>query len=142
MFLPLLFSSVADEKGAGVEMEFAPEPESVAHARRFVVGALRQSAPSDEVGMRVSALVSELATNAVLHARTAFRVVVKPGRSSIRVAVRDSSPKTPVRKEYGPLHPTGRGLEVVESMADRWGVEPADDGKVVWFEIDTGTRSG
>jgi anti-sigma regulatory factor (Ser/Thr protein kinase) len=142
MFLPLLLSSVTDEKGRGVEMEFAPQPESVAQARRFVVEALRQTEPSEDVGMRVTALVSELASNAVLHARTAFRVIVKPGRSSIRVAVSDSSPNRPVRKEYGALDPTGRGLVVVESMADRWGVEPAGDGKVVWFEIDTRVRSG
>jgi anti-sigma regulatory factor (Ser/Thr protein kinase) len=142
MFLPVLLSSVIEERGRGVEMEFAPEPESVARARRFVADALRQAEPSEDVGMRVTALVSELASNAVLHARTEFRVIVKPGRSSIRVAVKDSSPNKPVRKEYGILDPTGRGLVVVESMADRWGVEPADDGKVVWFEIDTGVRSG
>jgi anti-sigma regulatory factor (Ser/Thr protein kinase) len=89
-----------------------------------------------EVSVRLAALVSELATNAILHAETPFSVIVSRDSSWIRVSVRDGSPAVPVRKDYGPQHPTGRGLMIVESMADRWGVDTDADGKTVWVEID------
>jgi two-component sensor histidine kinase len=80
----------------------------------------------DESDMRLSLLVSELATNAVLHARTSFAVRVTMTAKAIRVSVTDHSF----------LHPTGRGLHLVDSLSDRWGVLLEPPGKTVWFELD------
>jgi len=117
-----------------VEMDFLPSPESVRAARRFVLAA--GWSEDRDVNTRLATLVSELATNAILHARTPFRVRILPRNDAIRISVTDRSSDQPVTRSYADTQPAGRGLRIVESMADRWGVVPAGDGKTVWFEID------
>jgi anti-sigma regulatory factor (Ser/Thr protein kinase) len=111
-------------------------PESVPPARKFVLAVAGTG--DYEVDDRLSALVSELATNAVLHARTPFRIRVWNDQDRIRVAVSDLSIHGPVARAYAPTQPTGRGLMIVESLADSWGVIPERGGKSVWFEIQHG----
>lgn len=126
------------ERTAG--REFSPTPDAASAAREFVVslGGVGDS----ESRLRLKTLASEIVTNVILHARTPFSVVVTGDAAHIRVAVRDGSIELPVKRGYSPHHPTGRGLHIVEALADRWGVDPEDDGKTVWFEMDresTGT---
>jgi anti-sigma regulatory factor (Ser/Thr protein kinase) len=126
----------SDEIERQIERGFPSQPDSVPAARRFV---LEVAATGDsEVDERLAALVSELATNAVLHARTPFRIRVWLGGGRIRVAVSDLSVLSPVPRAYVPSQPTGRGLMIVESLADDWGVTPEEKGKSVWFEIERG----
>lgn len=80
-------------------------------------------------------LVTELVTNAVLHARTTVEVTVEPRGPMVRVGVADSSPRPPRRRKHSVDSGTGRGLVLVERMSDSWGVEPRSGGKVVWFEL-------
>ena len=103
--------------------------------RLFVRDALSATdAPEDVVDCAVL-LVSELATNVTLQARTDVQVTVRLEGASLRAEVRDwNSPS------YRPCLPpegatTGRGLQLVDTIAWRWGVEPDADGKVVWFEL-------
>ncbi|MFH8841480.1 ATP-binding protein [Streptomyces sp. NPDC017868] len=81
--------------------------------------------------------VSELATNALLHG-------VPPGRGyrlhlylerpgPLRIEVHDSGDGTPAVRE--PSDELGRGLLLVEALADRWGVGARDPGKIVWCEF-------
>jgi anti-sigma regulatory factor (Ser/Thr protein kinase) len=121
------------------ELELPPEPASVARARSFVHDAA--AARSTQVGNQLELLASELATNAVLHAKTPF--IVRVGRSdgTIRLEVEDASSTLPRRKRYGPTAPVGRGLLLVERIANRWGVRAESAGKVVWAEIDDETAS-
>ena len=116
------------------EREFSPTPDAAPAAREFVV-ALGGFADSDSL-LRLKTLASEIVTNAILHARTPFSVVVTGDAVRIRVAVRDQSAALPVKRDYASDQPTGRGLHIVEALADRWGVEPEGDGKTVWFEMD------
>ena len=81
-------------------------------------------------------LVSELVTNAVLHARSETRVTIQRDGSTVRISVYDTSRARPRLRQLGPESVTGRGLLLVDRIARRWGVEPEDDGKSVWFEID------
>jgi len=67
----------------------------------------------------------------------AFRVRVELNGSRLRVEVTDTGERLPVVKRYGPESPTGRGLRLLESGANRWGVEQGTNGKTVWFEIDS-----
>ena len=111
---------------------FAPELHSARAARRFVADALAADGLDAEVPVL---LVSELATNAVLHARTEFlvRTHVRGGR--IRVEVEDYNTRAPVLVHTPPEATSGRGLHLVQSLAEAWGVESHTDGKVVWFEV-------
>ncbi|MFE6225982.1 SpoIIE family protein phosphatase [Streptomyces sp. NPDC057854] len=137
---------------------FPPVPESVARARRFVrdalSGAVPEDAPSpedargpenvpapqDAPGLVDTAklLVSELVTNALLHARTEIEVSVRtagPG-GRVRVAVRDGRPsRVLVPQECPPYAGTGQGLALIARLAARYGVDAGDEAKAVWCEL-------
>lgn len=116
------------------QLTLPPKPASVSAARRFVVNALLDldiEGPCDDA----ATLVSELATNAVLHARTPFTVEVSLDEGSVRISVLDHSPSVPRLRDYGTGATTGRGIRLVDTMSTRWGVQQDDDGKHVWFEL-------
>ncbi|PRY13012.1 anti-sigma regulatory factor (Ser/Thr protein kinase) [Kineococcus rhizosphaerae] len=111
---------------------------SVTAARRYVRGVLRDlDAEAFEEAAELA--VSELVTNAVLHARTAFTVSVHAtADGGVRVEVTDSSPVPLQPRSFAATSTTGRGLRLVASVCARWGVRdlPAGSGpgKTVWFE--------
>ena len=114
------------------------EPRSVGRARRF--GA----APLEGWGLRrplvetCVLLVSELATNAVLHARTEFTVSIER-EPRLRIEVFDGDPRLPHARDFGPEAASGRGLHLVERLAVSSGtVTHATGGKSVWFELPWG----
>ncbi|MDQ1723821.1 MAG: hypothetical protein QOG52_849 [Frankiaceae bacterium] len=83
--------------------------------------------------------VSELVTNATLHARTAMTIeVLRAPSGRIRISVRDDSPMIPQPRSYSRTATTGRGLRLVEAVCTAWGVDGlakgAGIGKVVWCE--------
>lgn len=112
---------------------FDPDAASVRAARRFVaeVAELAGTRAAD-----VELVTSELATNAVLHAGTPFRVEVDRDARRLRVAVCDDDPNPPIVQDHGIEAPTGRGLRILAAIADRWGVDASGPGKAVWFELD------
>ena len=121
---------------------FDPDITAVSEAREFVVRSLDGRPPS--VVEVVSLLVSELVTNAVLHAKSDFEVDVREAvHGGVRVEVTDFGGGEPVARGPAPSEPRGRGLQIVESLASRWGVERDDLGDVTttWFEIDADPRS-
>jgi DNA-binding NarL/FixJ family response regulator len=103
-------------------------------ARRFVRSVVAEA--DVETIAAVELLVSELVTNAVLHAASEPQVDVHLSKQRLRVEVYDDDPALPHRRTPDAVGPGGRGLLLLEQFADRWGAEPRDDGKVVWFEID------
>jgi len=111
-----------------------PVPGSAALARRFVDDTLG-SWGCDPIAEAGRLLVSELVTNAVLHARTDISVVVTLLRGGVRVEVHDRSTAAPVVRHYEDEAMTGRGLALVDQLAARWGVDRRGDGKSVWFEL-------
>lgn len=120
-------------------LRLPPEPSSARAARRFVATSLRGS--GDEVEELAVLLVSELASNAVLHARTDFDLAVRVRGDSVRIEVIDANPAMPALKNYVAESVTGRGLHMVAASADRWGFESTRSGKVVWFELDCGAEA-
>jgi anti-sigma regulatory factor (Ser/Thr protein kinase) len=116
---------------------FEPEPASVPVARRFVRQALHDLG-ADRAVDTVQTLVSELVTNAVIHARTAFTVRVDCEGSSVRVSVLDGSRAQARVRNYGTDATTGRGLRLIDSLSADWGVDRHDDGKLIWFEVPAG----
>jgi anti-sigma regulatory factor (Ser/Thr protein kinase) len=113
--------------------DFCPERGAAADARAFAVSALPESS---DLTAQVAMLVSELAANAILHARTRFSVQVLVESTRVRVEVTDSGDGVPVRRAYGSDAVTGRGLAIVDGMSDRWGTEQRDGTKTVWCEVD------
>lgn len=86
--------------------------------------------------------LSELVTNAVLHGREPIDLCVRVDGDVLRVEVRDANPVSPSFSMLDPTAVTGRGLMLISSAADRWGVDPEPDGKVVWFELRPTGRAG
>jgi anti-sigma regulatory factor (Ser/Thr protein kinase) len=117
------------------ELALLAEPSSPARARRFVADALDHRCPAEVVEIAVL-LVSELATNVVLHARTPMRISVLSARAGVRIEVADDSVAQPVIRIQRSGAPSGRGLVLVDRLARAWGVEAERPGKVVWFELD------
>jgi DNA-binding NarL/FixJ family response regulator len=89
----------------------------------------------------VELLVSELVTNAIVHASSAPRVEADFAREQVRVAVYDDDPTPPRLRDPDGERPGGRGLHLLDGLASRWGTEASGAGKVVWFELDR-TRPG
>jgi anti-sigma regulatory factor (Ser/Thr protein kinase) len=81
-------------------------------------------------------LTSELVTNAVLHGRGEPVLAVDVENGRVRIAVHDDTTSVPVVGNPGPLAGSGRGMQLIESLAARWGVEPDARGKDVWFELE------
>lgn len=87
-------------------------------------------------------LISELVTNAVVHAGSTVRVdlAVQDG-GLVLVKVHDESPDQPVGRRQRADEQGGRGLHLVELLASRWGVQGDSTGKSVWFEMQADHRS-
>ena len=113
---------------------FVPVMSAVAAARRFVRETLVAWHEADLVD-DATLVASELATNAVRHAGSAFRLTIVRTDSRLRIAVQDISPQEPSRRDPRSSVPGGRGLAVIELLCVRWGSEPRVDGKVVWAEL-------
>jgi anti-sigma regulatory factor (Ser/Thr protein kinase) len=118
-----------------IKERFPSEADSVPLARRFVSDRL---AAGVEPAAReaIILVVSEMATNAVLHAATDFEVRVVDGPGRLRVEVVDGDRRAPVRRDDDPERPGGLGMVLVEACASRWGHEDRAEGKVVWAEFD------
>ena len=115
---------------------FRVGPDAPFAARRFVKSLLEcrpydDHAPTEDAQL----VVSELATNAVVHAGSPFSVSVRYDGSAVRIAVHDWNPTLPVLRYGGPTAVSGRGLHLVNTLARAWGVERSPGGKTVWAEL-------
>lgn len=108
--------------------QFPPQPEAIKAVRHFVWRGVAESPRAGDIIL----VASELATNAVRHAQTPFIVAVH-NEDVIRLEVSDYSTQPPVpdRSPVGEVH----GLQLVDTLANRWGYELLPTGKVVWAEM-------
>jgi hypothetical protein len=113
------------------------EPELIAprEARHSLVDTLHRAGHGAPFVDDAALVVSELATNAVVHARTPFTVAVSVSTESVRITVRDMSPTPPIPRHSEPTASSGRGLGLVATLSSCWGAELMTDGKVVWAEL-------
>ena len=109
-------------------------PASVARIRRFTADACRTTAPRVDADT-VALLVSEIATNALVHGEGKVRVRVRPTATGLRVEVHDDSPSLPARRRATPMDEGGRGIALVEALSSGWGADRTGQGKTVWFEL-------
>lgn len=121
--------------GTEERTRLSSHPTSAAAARRFVRDVLTswpvEAAETDAVLL----CTDELVTNAIVHVASEIDVVVRWDDGVVRVEVHDRSSRPPLRQVHPVDAEAGRGLQLVEAMAQRWGVAAVDGGKAVWFEV-------
>ena len=117
-----------------VTVDLDADPRSVRSARQVLREALTRAGAEDLIDP-AQLVTSELVTNALVHAGTAVQLRLSATAGSLRVEVDDGAAHRPVRRRYAQSAGTGRGLQLVEELSDRWGTTPNASGKTVWFEI-------
>ncbi|MGN9794747.1 ATP-binding protein [Streptomyces sp. OZ13] len=124
------------------EVRLPSRPESAATARRLTqCVVLRQWALPAQTGEYAVLLVSELVGNAVRHTGArVFGLRMLRRRGWIRIEVRDPSRGLPCLMPVGEMDTSGRGLFLVDKLADRWGVDLLPRGKTTWFEMRVADR--
>jgi two-component sensor histidine kinase len=117
-----------------VSESFSPSPSEVAAARRFALSAAEAigCCPCDDLAL----VVSELATNACVHARSPFTVSLHRQGSALRIEVADED-VSPVEMQQLTGHTSsGRGIRIVAAVAKEWGTSFSESGKCVWAVLD------
>ncbi|MCA6092667.1 SpoIIE family protein phosphatase [Streptomyces sp. SCA3-4] len=124
--------------GGKLQQHIAPaDPDALSAGRHMIRAAVRAWGArerSDEIELAAD----ELVTNALLHTDGAAVVTIRmlPGpERRVRVEVEDQSSALPRRREPGESQVSGRGLLLIDQLADVWGVEPRGGGKSVWCEF-------
>jgi serine phosphatase RsbU (regulator of sigma subunit) len=114
------------------------EPNRVAQARGQLDALLHDWRDADRVH-GAALMLSEVVTNVLTHTDGDALLVAElsgqPGDRLLRVEVTDPSDELPHRRHPGELATSGRGLMLMESLADAWGVAPRGEGKTTWFEL-------
>ena len=125
-----LHQEVVGPAGGGAVRTFGFSRDAPAAARHFTVGTLRDWGAGD-LADDAALVVTELAVNAVVHARSGFTIILSARGDLVRISVRDGSPADTALVPI-PLH----GLGAVDALASRWGVESLGNaGKTVWVEL-------
>lgn len=117
-------------------VDLRPVPASVPVARHLVLDLLGAWKSPHDAG-DAALLVTELVANVVDHVagEASFTLEISLSEDWLRISVSDGSALQPVVREFDTGAPRGRGMRLVEGIADRWGVEDHADGKRVWFEL-------
>jgi Histidine kinase-like ATPase domain len=120
---------------------FPPAPASVAKARQFAARTL-DSWGAGQLEDDVRVVASELATNALLHARTDFTLGLALDGDLLRLTIADGSATQPRMRRFDSTDSTtGRGLRMVAELAQAWGVDRDGVGKAVWCEFRVASAS-
>lgn len=125
------------DSGTGIPAtwrQFRPDPGAPRVARRFTRKFLADIGAGHQCQQMAELLVSELVTNAVVHARTTARLSVSVAGGTARIEVRDDGPGWPELREPHQSH-GGYGLRLVDWMSQSWGISGGAGGKAVWFTL-------
>ncbi|WP_328623346.1 SpoIIE family protein phosphatase [Streptomyces sp. NBC_00354] len=121
------------------------EPERIAGARRQIRELLHDWADEEQVDSAVL-IVSEMITNVLMHtdgdALLVAEAVGELGTRRLRIEVADASDELPHKRHPGEMASSGRGVLLMEMLADTWGVDPRGEGKSIWFEMYEPAKDG
>jgi PAS domain S-box-containing protein len=122
--------------GGRLQQHVAPgDPEALTHARHMIRAAVQAWGARDRAD-EIELVADELITNALIHTEGSSVVTLRSlGEGRLRIEVADSSSALPRRREAGEDGVSGRGLLLVDRLADAWGVEARGGGKAVWCEF-------
>ncbi|AEW95393.1 magnesium or manganese-dependent protein phosphatase [Streptantibioticus cattleyicolor NRRL 8057 = DSM 46488] len=114
------------------------QPQAIRGARHEIRALMHDWADPDQVDSAVL-MVSEMLTNVLVHtdgdAGVTAEVLGRPGSRRLRVTVADRSDEMPHRRSPGEMASSGRGLILLDELSDASGVDPAGQGKSIWFEL-------
>ena len=132
-----LHSAVVPAPAEVVEVtaDFPAQVTAAAEARRLVADIVGRWGHERLLVADAALVATELAANAIVHARTPFRVSVHRYGPVVRIAVRDRATALPALLECDARGISGRGMHLISAIARRWGVEVTRDGKTVWAEL-------
>lgn len=144
------FAEEAEGADRAARLLIDDDPRSVGLARRFLREFLVESEVDEEVSEVAQLCLSELVTNAVVHANTTSELRATLDSGVLTVAVRDRGqkrhsgqvPEARPDEDADPLRVYGRGLQLVDALADRWGSERDAVGSTVWFVLEAGQLRG
>ena len=105
---------------------------SLGEGRRFIAQTLREWQVDEARIESVLLVANELMANAIVHARSAPVLSLIETGNDLLLRVADASVSLPVARAATPDQSGGRGLLLVEALADRWGIDTSDSGKIVW----------
>ena len=111
---------------------------AMATARHWVLDSSRAVVAEGVDAGVLELLTSEVVANAVLHGTGPVEMALHLGRDCAGVVVHDRGAGMPQVRAPAPDTVGGRGVSLVDLLADSWGVEPLADGKAVWFVVSTG----
>lgn len=115
--------------------KFEAARDSPGEARRKVVMALRKRGCGEVLIQDAALVVTELAANAVVHARSSFSVSVSLRNSALRIDVTDGGAVAcGINQDWVPRE--GHGLGLIDALCTRWGTDATAEGKVVWGELE------
>lgn len=134
---------LTEPRGDGAAETTLPNDERApSTARRFLRDRLRAWAVSEEAAATAELCLSEVVTNAVIHAGSSSRLVVALIDGALEVRVRDKGGRphaheivSPTHDPGDPLRVHGRGLMLVDALSSGWGAEAQEDGTSVWFTL-------
>lgn len=120
--------------------QFLPEPDSAHEAWVRTLELLRNHgiAASEETQL----IVDELAANAIVHAKTKFELSIELWEHGLRIIVSDLSKRKPVVRYPDPLQENGRGLFLLDHVAQDWGYHPTPTGKCIWARVPVASSIG
>lgn len=115
-----------------LRMKLDLDPGAPRRARLAVAEHLTPEVSTDDLLL----CVSEVVTNAIRHARSPWEMRVSQRGTTVRVEVHDADERPPVLLPPDPTAHDGRGLQILDHLAARWGSRPTRGGKTIWFELD------
>ncbi|HWJ85115.1 MAG TPA: ATP-binding protein [Cellulomonas sp.] len=131
----------AEQDGARFDDELvvAAEPRAPRAVRQWVMRTIAELGVTGAANQVVELLTAELVSNAVVHgpAGAVVRVRLRVAGPLVRIEVTDAGHGRPAVRHPEPTAPSGRGLALVEALAQSWGTTADADGTSVWFQVDT-----
>jgi len=133
-YLVRLLDDVGRTEHENDSARFEGDVSSVPEARVFVRKWLH-ACGADRFFDEASLIVTELATNAVLHADSPYEVRLSRSGGGVRIEVADSDVGTPEPQPFSAVAESGRGIVIVSALSASWGIEAQPEGKVTWAEL-------
>lgn len=121
--------------GRRIERSFIRTAQAPRELRMFLNSVLEKWDINGSVGQDAELLTSEIVTNVVRHTNAGGIFAVECEGDVLRIEVSDHSTSPPMPRHPFPFDTTGRGLQIVDEIADRWGTIGSENGKAIWFEL-------